>query len=586
MDKGDIKILILHNPRLSGPFGHILNAYQSVLEEEGVPYKSVSPDFLLSEDPGEIVQNFPVIIMPDGISRSLPSDFKFWCKEYLKQGGNLAVIFDSGSQNLKNQFLNRGIFADMLGLNYVSYNQMLDSNQAYTNGHLRFKNAQSAAFFQITPGKIDDKLIITGYSYGQLIFPMARVKVELEIDKKNVYAYGVTNNGETYPAIILKKILNGNLLYVNLPLGHLKANSDDFLLRSLMRTFLFKVAKIPHLMNTPQGKGGLVINWHIDWNLDWAGLEYMKQNGFFTQNIKYSIHNTAGPFNVHPGDLTGFDACGKGREILQSVLSYGTLGSHGGWGHDWFYTNIMSGRFGEKEIEFNIQRNSKCLESISGYPIIEYSAPNGVHPQPITTQILERNGIIAYYYTGDSGSSPNRTFFNNKMVSSNVIAFPASSYHDTASFYEMDQGDVTPEQIHDWLNGLLKFVIENRSIRLIYSHSYDIAPHFPETVKQFIGNVDKECQAGKLLVQPMSFFAKYLHHFLQTQYRFHRQKKNLQLWLSNPAGLNGIVVALPVDQYTLGTLPGVIIEREKDYYILRITENANDKILYIPYASH
>ncbi len=585
-DKGDIKVLLLHNPALSKTFGHILDAYQSVLEEEGVPFKIVAPSFILSEKPAAIVKYFPVIIMPDGISRSLPSDMKFWAKEYLEQGGHLAVIFDSGSQDRKYGFLDRGIFADLVGLNYVIYNNLRDSNLAYTNGYLRFKDADSAAYFQIPPGKTNDKFFITGYSYGQLIFPMARVTTDPCLNEKDIYAYGVTENGRSFPTIILKKVISGNLLYANLPLGHLKANSDDLLIRSLLRTFLFTVAKIPHLMNTPGGKGGLVINWHIDWSEDWEGLEYMKQNGFFPKHIKYSIHNTAGNFTDRPGDRLGFDAYGKGHDILQSVVKYGTLGSHGGWAHNWFYQNILDGNFGKNEIEANIVRNNKCMESISGYPVTEYSAPNGVHPQPLATRILERNGVIAYYYTGDSGSAPNRTFFEKKMVSPNVIAFPVLPYREVASFFEMNRDGVTHKQLMDWFQGLLDFVIKNHTVRLIYSHSYDVRPYYPSTLKQFILEVDKQCQAGKLLAQPMSYFANYLKYFLKAKCRFHKGTTHLELRLNHPTNLNGIVVALPVDQYAPNPIKGVDIKKEKEYYYLWITENTDEKVLFIPYAHH
>jgi hypothetical protein len=585
-DKEDLNILLLHNPRITNAHEHIMAAYRSVFEEEGIPFKAAAPSFILSDYPEHLVKTYPVIILPDQIARALPSDMKFWIKEYLEQGGDVAIIYDAGSQNLKFQYLDDSIFTDLVGVDYVRYNQLPDSNDAYTTAYFRFKDEKSTQLFQVAPGKTNAKHYLNGYSYGQLVFPVARIKSSPSLKKKDVYAYCETERGDVYPAIIMKKVFSGRLLYVNLPLGHLKSESDDLMLRAVMRTFLFNVSKIPHLLNTPDGKAGLVINWHIDWDEDRTGLKYMLENGFFTDQIKYSIHNTAGPFTDRPGDGRGFDAAGKGKNILKSVLKYGTLGSHGGWAHNWFYSNIENGIFKEKEIEKYITLNNKTLENISGYPVTEYSAPNGVHPQPLATDILERNGVIAYYYTGDSGSAPNRTFFNKKMVSNNVIAFPVLSYQKVASFFEMDRDGVSEKEIEKWLFGLLDFLLENRTIRLIYSHSYDVKPYYPDTLKSFLLKVDQASREGKINARPMTYFATFMQRFLLTKYRFLRKPNRMEVRITNPKGLKGIAIAIPNDKYMITTIKGIQIENNDDYYHLVFKENENEKTFTVNYRHH
>jgi hypothetical protein len=585
-DRADLKVLLIYNPNLSKEFGYVLKAWRSVLEEEGVPYKAAAPSYILSEEPSDMVRTYPALILPDKIARSLPSDMKFWVKEYLEQGGDVAVVFDAGSQNLKFQYLNRGLFSNLLGLNYVIYNEIPDSNDATTTAYIKFKNQESVWFFQVAPGKTDENFFLNGYQYGRLIFPIARVRTEEKYDEQDVHAYGITEKGERYPVLMTRKVFIGNLLYANLPLGHLKAHSDDLLLRSTIRTLLFKVAGIPHLVNTPQGKAGLVINWHIDWSEDWAGLEYMKKNGFFTPNVKHSIHNTAGNFTDRPGDGLGFDACGQGRETLKSVLKYGRLGSHGGWAHNWFYKNILNGTFGEKEIEMYIVKNNNCLSTISGYPVTEYSAPNGVHPQPLATRILERNGVEAYYYTGDSGSAPNRTFFDKKMVSKNVIAFPVLSYKAVASFFEMDRDGYTAAHLKDWLHGLLDYLLENRTVRLIYSHSYDVPPYFPGALLKFIQRVEQTCKEGKMLARPMTYFARFTRRFLKTKMRFRHKTDNMVVRVINPEGLKDITIAIPKRRYRVpDDLKGVVTDEDDMYYYLTVTENPGEKTIYIPYRT-
>lgn len=586
-DKNDINVLLLYNQRLTGEYQYVIEAYQSVLQEEGIPFKTGQPSMLLASDPGDIVRYYPAIIFPDGAAQILPPDMHYWVKEYLKHGGHIACIFDAGTKSLKGTYMDKGVFSQLVGMNYIVYNQLEDANDAYLTAFIRFKDSESARFFQFPPGKISDQYFVSGYSYGQLIFPTAMVKTLSmnQLNKKEIFAYGVTEAGENFPLIILKKILSGNLLYVNLPLGHLKAYSDDLWLRAILRTFLFKVVKVPHLVNTPDGKGGLVLNLHIDWYEDWKGITFMKENGYFTPNIRYSFHNTAGDFTNRPGDGLGFDACGRGRKYLRSILKYGKLGSHGGWAHNWFYQNIEDGSFGEEQIEQYIVKNNKCLERVSGYPVIEYSAPNGVHPQPLLTNILGKHGIIAYYYTGDSGSAPNRTFFNKKMVSDKIIAFPVLSYQDTASLFEMKLEGISSKALKQWLTDLLAFVGTNRTIRLIYSHSYDIPPYYPGTFKQFIDLAEKKCREGEIYIQPMSYFAGFLHRFLKTRYRFRWKGSGVEIFLKNPEGLANIVTAIPAQEYEKPVLTGIEVEEDDDYYYLRLKEHIREKKIYIDYRS-
>ncbi len=581
-----IRVLLIQNKLQAGEFAYIGEAYKSVLEEEGVPFSFEYPSFLLASEPADVVKTYPVIIFADYIAQSLPTDFESWMKEYLKHGGNVAVIYDAGTKDLKNKYRTKAIFADIVGINYITYNQSPDSSKSYTTGYIRFKDQKSGDLFQIPPGKLDDQFYINGYSYGQLVFPFARLDRKPRLDRKTIYAYGETSSGEMYPLIILKKVLSGKMLYVNLPLGHLKVNSDDLMIRSIIRTFLFDVVKIPHLLNVPDGKGGLVINWHIDWKEDWEGLTFMLNNGYFSPYLQYSIHNTAGDFTDRPGDQLGFDACGRGRPYLKAVLKYGTLGSHGGWGHNWFYQNILNNNFSEADIEKYIVKNNQCLQGISGYPVIEYSAPNGVHPQPLLTRILERNGIIAYYYAGDSGSAPNRTFFDKKMISPNVFAFPVLSFRKTASFFEMKSQGVTDAQLQKWFNDLLSFVIEKRTIRLIYSHSYDVPPYYPIVLREFIRSVEAKARQGQVQVKAMSYFSHFLKRFVKTKSSFSLDTGTLDVNISNPEGLKGIVIALPKGKYKMVHWKGIDLSEDKDYHYLRINENVDEKILHIGYINH
>jgi len=318
-----------------------------------------------------------------------------------------------------------------VGVNYITF--ATHGERAYGIGYIKFNSRRASDFFQVPPGKITGSILLSGYTYGKLSYPIARTEFLESIHQEDIFAEVITAEEDKYPAIVLKRYGRGNILYVNLPLGYLKAYSDDLPLRAFMRTFLFRVAKIPHLVNTNQGKGGLVINWHIDSNAEWAEIPAAIKNSVLNHNLHYSIHITAGDFRDEKGDGLGFDACGKGKDSVRLFLPFGTIGSHGGWAHNWFSNNLEKGNLPANDLELYINKNKTCLESITGYPLLEYSAPNAVHPQPTATESLATLGFTCYYYTGDSGSGPNRTFFAGKMVSAHVIAFPMLSLERSAS---------------------------------------------------------------------------------------------------------------------------------------------------------
>jgi hypothetical protein len=326
-------------------------------------------------------------------------------------------------------------------------------------------------------------------------------------------------------------------------------------------------------MNTEAGRGGIVINWHVDSAVEHKTLPIMIKTGLIRKDIKASFDITAGYFLDNPGDGLGFDGCGKGKPLVEIMKSYGVIGSHGGWAHNWFAKNIEDGLFKEKEIRENIVKNNRCLETITGYKITEYAAPVGVHPQPVTTRILEDLGIIAYYYTGDTGSGPNRTFYEGKMVSEKVIAFPVMPFGRMASLYEMAVLDKKKDsEVREWLFNMLSYSERNRTVRLFYSHPYNIE-NYPQAMKAFMDKVEKMQQAGEITVRSMNDFARFFLRFLKTAYTFRTEGNGLKVTLSNPDGLAGITVAIPKARYNPPAERDYSITEDEKYFYVTISGN-------------
>jgi hypothetical protein len=566
-------VLLAYHPEYLQKAPNIIDAYESVLREEGVPVERIDVHDIAAISVGELVHRAPVVILPDGILQNLPEQFDQWAKRYLAQGGNLLVVYDVGVRNQKGFFLDTSVLADIFGLNTITYANA--GSQSYGYGSIQFTSATSRDFFQIPPGKTDDQLFLCGYRYGKLKYPLAGNKPLDRIPKKNIYAYGITEKNEKCPAILLTEHSRGKALYVNLPLGYLKANADDLPLRSVVRTFLFDIVAIPHIMNVESGRGNIIINWHIDSNIEFETLSQMKQAGLLRKDVPASFHITAGDFCYTPGDGAGFDACGKGRSLVELLKNYGSIGSHGGWGHNWFVDNLNNGVFRKKEMRQYIEKNSACLESITGYRIIEYSAPAGVQPQPVSANLLEELGYSAYYSTGDAGSPPNRSFQNGTMLTEKVIAFPIMPFGRSASLDEMSTLDHrTEHEVRDWFYGVLSYAARNRTTRLIYSHPNNIK-RYPRAVKAFMDRTESLQRHGDLAVRTMSDYAAFFLRFLKTTYSFNKTATQLTVTLKNPDGLAGICVALPKMTIQKPMSDQMSFQEDDRYYYL--TMERNDK---------
>ncbi len=542
----DVDVLLVYNPALTGRYGYAVAAFESVLEEQGVPFRAAPPSVFFSMTPsGPLVKRLPAVIFPDGVDAHLPAYTSIWIKKYLESGGSVLLTYDPGVKNPDGTYAGTAMFAPLLGVDYGTYARL--GAGAYTKGYLKIDDP---GFLEIPPGKYNGETgFIEGYRYGRLVYPVARVEVQSKDYRELAEALipNGTPGGTRIPAVLIKTYGKGRLYYAGVPLGYLKAYaSDGMLLEAVLRSFLFKTAAVPHLAGTPFAEGVLVLNWHVEANDDWKALDYMIAHGYLRKGIRDTFDVTAGGFEDKPGDNAGFDACGAGRKYVRTIMEYGSIGSDGGWAHNWFVTNMLAHRFGTREVRALIEKNDDCLESITGYKVLDYMPCSGIFRQPDDTRILEGLGMIAYYGTGDTGASPNRAFADGKMVSGKVIEFPVSTYNGVASLYEMDKAGIPATDAARWLKGMVDYVIRNRTARLVYFHPHDIFVYpDDDPVIRLIDYADTRVKAGTFEVLTMRGVAAFMLRLLDTRYAFHRSGHGLSVELYNARGLEGIAVAIP-----------------------------------------
>ena len=529
------QVAVVYEPGAEGTQSTIRDAYEAVLDEEGVPYEWLSTNDLLLIGGVDLARRYEVLIFPDALAQRMPAETLDRAREYVTAGGNVAIVLDPGIKDPSGAYRAGGVLATLAGVQYQRYQQ--ERSRAYVEGNIDFTSLDGPAEWAIPPGKVYNGHVVGGYAYGSLKYPMASAEA-LRSDLDVIASFG------SIPVIAERRLGSGRVLWVNLPLGYLKAHGDDLPLRTVLRTFLFDRVGLPHLVASPGGVGGLVVDWHVDSQVEWEGLPDLVDGGILRPELRMQFDVTAGPYRDTPGDDLGFDACGAGEEVLRSILPFGEVGSHGGWSHNFFSERLERGDLEAGEIEDFVTRNNDCLAEVTGRKPTAYSAPNGVHP-PAVTDLLEREGFDAYYYTGDTGSPPTRTFVDGTMVSDQMWAFPVMPNGLYASIGEMDRAGITPDEVGMWLNDTLDYITSEDTIRLIYSHPYDLKGAYRAPVDDFLDRAEALQRLGQLRVQPMTYFARFLSRFLDTEYSIRRDDGDVVVSLANPAGLEDIAVAVP-----------------------------------------
>jgi len=564
-----VKVLLVYNRNQQSD---ILKAYESVLEEEGVPFELIKNQELILLSPKKTAQNIPAVIFPENINKFIENGTGSWLSNYVKSGGKAALVYDvntkkrDGTYKISSTYLDR-----LIGINMAFYAKDKHKDKSLSYGKVHFKNMKSAQYFEIPAGKLDGDLYVVGYQYGRLTYPVISVNTLATAKGQTLYA----SDEKGRPVIVKTQVGKGAFLYVNLPLGYLKGRSDDMMLRNIMKTFLLKISQVPHIVSAPNAKGTLVLNWHIDSQVEHTILPWNIEHNNIRKDLNQSFHITAGPFRDKPNDKLGFDVAGKkGRELVKKLMKYGKIGSHGGWAHNWFAKNIESGKFGKADIKKYIKMNNEALEKITGYKITEYSAPVGVFPPIENVEVLKELGMNTYYYTGDTGSAPNRTFFNGKMLSDTIITFPIMSFGKSASMKEFTDNNISKETVSKYYKEFIDYLVENRIVRLYYLHSYDIHDYdYKKEWKEFMDGVEKNVHTGSLQTRTLTDIRAFLLRLIHTESQYKISDKGLEMSFSNPSSLNELVVAMPKkigDKYIKAAKS---YEQDEDYYYIPLQKN-------------
>jgi hypothetical protein len=468
------------------------------------------------------------VILPDSIHQQASDLFVAALHRYIANGGKLMLVYDAGTFSLNGAFAaGRSRLSDLAGVDYALYDKLGDKTIQW--GKVTATNT-IVDQMEIPPGKYYPFHAATAPSINNesAIAPDRTFAVELRRYKYGDLQYPSFVTSGHYAGQVLFRSSNGlvagqqsfqkgSVLFVNLPLGYLKGNTDGLLLHAFLKYFADHTLSLPYLMSVPDGIGGLVLNWHIDSN---AAIKPLQQMSSWTllQQGPYSIHITAGPDSGKLGDRKGFDVDHNpvSQELIRKYEGLGyEVGSHGGWIHDYFSAHVETDK--PDDLEQFLALNKNALEHVTGKPVAEYSAPNGNQP-PWVTHWLEAHGFVAYYFTGDTGMGPTQGYRDGEREARSVWAFPILHLDRAAGFEEFLTEGYSDAEVARWLAAVTNFTTEQHSVRLMYFHPPGILPYH-DLVDRWVEQTARLKADGRFRWYTMTELADFLNWRKQVKWK-------------------------------------------------------------------
>jgi len=309
----------------------------------------------------------------------------------------------------------------------------------------------------------------SGYLIGHLIYPTYVTRGEYTgVTLATSPQFGLVAGVKPYGA--------GQVLFVNLPLTYLKGRTDALPMHGFLAYFVHQVLKQAHVSPMPNGIAGLTYNWHFDAMAAQTPSLQLEQMGFFVASSPTSVHMTAGPDAVQPGDGRGWNLNNNptAKDLLRRLEAAGQdVGNHGGWIHDWY--GGRANETNQAEFEPYLELNRQAVDGLLGRRSRSYSAPEGNNPT-WAMDWLEARGVNAVYFLGHTGLGPTRQYRDDVLRNPNLFVFPVTPQGLYATYEEWQAFNVPKADVMAWHHELVDFAIQNNTSRLIYAHPPGAVP--------------------------------------------------------------------------------------------------------------
>lgn len=530
-----------------------VTAWRDAAQEIGVPLVVIRASELLRDD---AAGRHAALILPDQVHRrmndALLADL---ARRVETDGARLMIVHDAGVLDMNGHYADESRLSALTGVRYALYGRL---TTGMVGEQRAWVEAAALPLLRMPPGKLvsdDDNQPLTsahpaprpdarfgmiGYQYGRMRYPAFATTGDYPGLRLMTGEDGTLLAG-------LRRAGAGQVLFVNLPLAYLKLRTDGLFLSSFLGYFATGVAGLPTLSPMPDAQGALVMNWHIDSGAAVPAMEQLAARGGLGQG-PYSVHLTAGPDVDREGDGQGMDLANNAtmrRWVARFAERGDEIGSHGGWIHNAFGKQVNT-QDPAKSAAL-IERNTEVVSQASKAPVREYSAPTGSHPGWVTPW-LRAHGFTAYYFTGDIGMAPTRSYQDGRRGPDGIWSFPVLTYGADASFEEARANRVDEEDIDAWLQDVADYCATNRTVRLVYFHPGGIAL-FPAAFEHWISHVAELKKKGTLRWATMASYAAFAERRTDVTWTLAREDRHLVLDAKHPASLDAMTWLFPMARY-------------------------------------
>lgn len=533
-------------PEGQNPADPAVTIWLDAAREEGIPMRTISDsDFL--QRPGESDRR-TAAILPDGLHRDITPVFVGRLEQFVARGGQLMLVYDGGTIISSDAPAGGASpLSNLVGLRYGPDRERFGQGGVERGPLLTTETG--VRLLQLPPGKTvameapaaqallgGKTFAITGYQYGALLYPI--------LPTRGAYAGEALLASESGGlAAGYRKVGQGGVLFVNTPIGYLKGQTDGTLLHTFLHHLVFDRLGLPVLKATADGIGGLVFNWHVDSNASTPEFERLESFGALDQG-PFSIHFTAGPDMAVFGDKQGLDLehNAQVRKWVNRFRERGdALGDHGGWIHNYFGGRVNDTN--RDEMVQYLEMNEKAVAAIAGQPSREYSAPMGNQPEWVT-EWLEAHNMVAYYFTGNTGMAPTRSYRNGRLNAKRIWSFPVLILGNMAAFEEFDEEDLSDDEVKGWLTAAADFAADTGTLRTIYSHPHGFH-RFPEALRALFARTRELAAAGRFRWTTMAGAADFLNRREQATWAYSGRGDRLVMNASHPTDLSGLAWEVP-----------------------------------------
>lgn len=464
------------------------------------------------------------VILPDTIHARAGDLLTNAIRSYVAHGGKLMLVYDAATESLSGFYAKgRAPLSDVAGVNYELYSSLAGAmtESAPASGTIAVLDelgVPPGKYFPLGPPGVPaaadtETAELRRYQFGDLEYS--------NFVTAGNYAGQVLLHSRAGLVAGYGRYGQGSVLFVNLPLGFLAGYTDGLPLHSFLTFFATKVLSLPNLMSVPDGIGGVVLDWHVDYA---GAIKPLQEMNTWTivQQGPYSVDFTAGPDDNAIGDGEGLDVPHNPvvQELIRQYEQLGyEIGSHGGWLHNYFAAHVDDSD--ATQMQQYLALNKEAIEKITGKPVREYSAPVGNHPQWVT-EWLARHGVVAYYFTGDTGMGPTLGYRHGLRAGTAIWAFPILHLDRAATFEEMPKYGYTDDTVEQWLDDATDFVANHRQVRLIYFHPPGIV-RYHAVVDQWMEKTAQLKAAGAFRWYTMPQIADFLNTRKRVRWAIHEK---------------------------------------------------------------